>query len=73
MLVSKYCALHHERFWLSRYLRTGCPKSLGHFLRTHVSKTIASNVNLKACLERKKSENYFDSKLDPTPVHNNTS
>ena len=43
----------------------GCPKSLGHFMTPHMSKTIVRNVNSKTSPERINSGNYFDTKLDP--------
>ena len=42
---------------------TGCLKTLGHFLMSHISKTTMHEGNVETYLERKTSENYFDTKF----------
>ena len=42
-----------------------CPKSLGQFLKPHISKTTVHNGKFETYLERKNMENYSDTKLEP--------
>ena len=42
---------------------TGCPKSLGHFLRPFISKTTMHDVKFETYLERENSGNYSDTKF----------
>ena len=51
-------------FTLFHGLGTRCPKSLHHFLKPHISKTIMHNVNFKIYLERTNLGNYY-TKLNP--------
>ena len=39
---------------------SGCPKSLEHFLKPHISKTTMNNGTLGKYLERKNLGYYFD-------------
>ena len=50
---------------LSLGLSTGCPKSLGHLLKPHISKTTMHDGKFETYLERTNSGNYFDTKRDP--------
>ena len=43
--------------------RTGWPKSLGHYLKSHISKTTIHDGKFKTYLERENSGNYFDIKF----------
>ena len=45
---------------------TRCPKSLGQFLKHHISKITIHDEKFETSSERKKNlGNYFDTKLDP--------
>ena len=58
--------------WIDVATYTGCPKSLGYFLKPHISKTTMHDETFKTYLERQNLSNYFDTKIDQicdTPVY----
>ena len=48
----------------------GCPKSLGHFLKLHISKTTIRDGKFETTLERKNAGKYFEIKFIVTAVCN---
>ena len=49
-------------------MNTGCPKSLGHFLKPLISKTTIHGVKFETYLEGKNLGNYLDAKLTDIAV-----